>query len=122
MRLGALRSSEVLRDRARGVTVGSHGRAVTAPSRPAAVTTTDGAAFKNGPRLWCLDWVEVMAGKERNFNGLKGDGSVAGRAQGDAQARERRLQQIHVERDTRLGSNAGRLRFCSTIRRTTRGA
>ena len=29
------------------------------------------SAFKNGPRLWCLDWVEVMVGKERDFNGLE---------------------------------------------------
>jgi hypothetical protein len=29
------------------------------------------SAFKNGPRLWCLDWVEVMVGKERDFNGLQ---------------------------------------------------
>ena len=29
------------------------------------------SAFKNGPRLWCLDWVEVMAGVERDFNALK---------------------------------------------------
>ena len=29
------------------------------------------SAFKNGPRLWTLDWVEVMAGAERDFNGLK---------------------------------------------------
>ena len=29
------------------------------------------SAFKNGPRLWCLDWVEAMAGVERDFNGLK---------------------------------------------------
>jgi hypothetical protein len=28
-------------------------------------------AFKNGPRLWCLDWAEVMAGRERDFEGLK---------------------------------------------------
>src|ERR1035441_10031738 len=28
-------------------------------------------AFKNGPRLWCLDWVEVMVGGERDFAGLK---------------------------------------------------
>ena len=28
-------------------------------------------AFKNGPRLWCLDWLEVMVGGERDFNGLK---------------------------------------------------
>ena len=29
------------------------------------------SAFKNGPRLWCMDWVEVNAGVERDFNGLK---------------------------------------------------
>lgn len=29
------------------------------------------AAFKNGPRLSCLDWSEVMVGKERDFMGLK---------------------------------------------------
>ncbi len=28
-------------------------------------------AYKNGPRLWTLDWVEVKAAKERDFNGLK---------------------------------------------------
>ena len=28
-------------------------------------------AFKNGPRLWCLDWAEVMVGQERDFMGLK---------------------------------------------------
>jgi len=28
-------------------------------------------AFKNGPRLWCLDWMEVMAGRARDFSGLK---------------------------------------------------
>ena len=29
------------------------------------------SAVKNGPRLWCLDWVEVLVGVERDFNGLK---------------------------------------------------
>lgn len=29
------------------------------------------AAFKNGPRLWTLDWVDVTLGVERDFNGLK---------------------------------------------------
>ena len=28
-------------------------------------------AYKNAPRLWALDWIEVNVGKERNFNGLK---------------------------------------------------
>ncbi|WP_319550294.1 hypothetical protein [Desulfogranum marinum] len=27
-------------------------------------------AYKNGPRQWTLDWVEVKVGKQRNFQGL----------------------------------------------------
>jgi len=29
------------------------------------------AAFKNGPRLWTLDWMEGMSGAVREFSGLK---------------------------------------------------
>jgi hypothetical protein len=29
------------------------------------------SAFKNGPRLWTLDWAEVMVGAERDFMGLR---------------------------------------------------
>lgn len=29
------------------------------------------AVFLNGPRLWCLDWLNVVVGRERDFNGLK---------------------------------------------------
>ena len=28
-------------------------------------------AFVNGPRRWCLDWIDVPVGVERDFNGLK---------------------------------------------------
>ena len=28
-------------------------------------------AFKNGPRLWALDWIEVEMGKELDFGGMK---------------------------------------------------
>lgn len=28
-------------------------------------------AYKNGPRLWCLDWVECIVGAERDFQGVK---------------------------------------------------
>ena len=28
-------------------------------------------AFRNGPRLWTLDWMEGMAGAERDFHGLR---------------------------------------------------
>ena len=29
------------------------------------------ASFKNGPRLWTLDWIEVEMGKELDFGGMK---------------------------------------------------
>ena len=29
------------------------------------------ASFKNGPRLWTLDWIEVDMGKELDFGGMK---------------------------------------------------
>ena len=29
------------------------------------------AVFKNGPRLWTLDWLEGAVGKELDFNGMK---------------------------------------------------
>ena len=29
------------------------------------------ASFKNGPRLWALDWIEVEMGKELDFGGMK---------------------------------------------------
>ena len=29
------------------------------------------SAFKNGPRLWTLDWAEVIVGAERDFMGLQ---------------------------------------------------
>lgn len=40
---------------------------------PAALAEEHGAlgALKNGPRRWCLDWVEAMIGAERDFAGLK---------------------------------------------------
>ena len=29
------------------------------------------AAFKNGPRIWTLDWIQVEMGKELDFGGMK---------------------------------------------------
>ena len=72
-------------------------------------------AFKNGPRLWTLDWVEVMVGKERDFNGLKA----------------RWVAWLHVPKEMRKhesvatrssGSTRARRRSSLTIRRATRGA
>ena len=63
-------------------TTGLNGGATSGDSCPAALL--DGvdvkslkdryhvlAAFKNGPRLWTLDWIEVEMGKELDFGGMK---------------------------------------------------
>ena len=64
--------------------------------------------FKNGPRLWCLDWIEVMVGRERNFNGLHARWVTWL----DVPKEMRRhksvaYKQINVQRDTQFGINAG---------------
>ncbi|MGA9161702.1 MAG: hypothetical protein WB297_12680 [Actinomycetota bacterium] len=65
-------------------------------------------AFKNGPRLWCLDWVEVLVGKERDFNGLKARWVTWLEVPKEMRKHEEvAYKQIHVERDTQLGINAG---------------
>jgi len=41
------------------------------PARSKRVSTV-----KNGPRLWCLDWIEGMTGAERDFSGLKAHSDI----------------------------------------------
>ena len=63
-------------------TMGLNGGATTGDSSPAALLDKVDvellkeqygmlAAFKNGPRLWTLDWLEGAVGKELDFNGMK---------------------------------------------------
>jgi hypothetical protein len=67
--------------------------------------------FKNGPRLWTLDWVDVMIGTERDFNGLKArwvnwlnvPKGVDLHKKGDAA-----YKNITVERNTAFGFNKGK--------------
>ena len=67
-------------------------------------------AFKNGPRLWTLDWLEVVIGAERDFNGLKArwvnwlelPKGVDLHKQGGAS-----YQKITVKRNTKFGFNQG---------------
>jgi hypothetical protein len=65
-------------------------------------------AVKNGPRLWCLDWVEGMSGAERDFAGLKAHWSMwldvtdQMRQQGTSA-----YTPATGRRDTRFGINAG---------------
>jgi hypothetical protein len=66
------------------------------------------AAFKNGPRLSCLDWSEVMVGKERDFMGLKARWVMWLDVPKEVRAHESvAYKAITGKRDTRLGINAG---------------
>ena len=66
------------------------------------------AVFKNGPRLWTLDWIEVHMGKELDFGGMKArwvnwlDLKGISTAPGAAD-----YKNITVTRRTRFGFNKG---------------
>jgi len=64
--------------------------------------------FKNGPRLWCLDWVEVMVGAERDFNGLEARWVMWLDVPKEMRKHESvAYKTISGRRDTQLGVNAG---------------
>ena len=66
------------------------------------------SAFKNGPRLWCLDWVEVMAGVERDFNGLKARWVTWLDVPKEMRKHESvAYKTINVQRDTQFGIKTG---------------
>jgi len=66
------------------------------------------SAFKNGPRLWCLDWVEVTVGRERDFNGLKARWVMWLDVPKEMRKHESvAYKPISGKRDTQLGINAG---------------
>jgi hypothetical protein len=65
-------------------------------------------AFKNGPRLWTLDWAEVMVGKERDFMGLKARWVMWLDVPKEFRTHESvAYKTIHGKRDTHLGINKG---------------
>jgi hypothetical protein len=65
-------------------------------------------AFKNGPRLWCLDWAEAMAGQERDFMGLKARWVMWLDVPKEVRKHESvAYRRITGKRDTQLGINAG---------------
>lgn len=66
------------------------------------------SVFKNGPRLWCLDWVEVMVGVERDFNGLKARWVMWLDVPKEMRKHESvAYKAISGKRDTQLGINKG---------------
>ena len=67
------------------------------------------AAFKNGPRLWCLDWIDVKVGAERDFHGLKARWVMwldVPKGMGGPQG-ELAYKTITGKRDTEFGINKG---------------
>ena len=65
-------------------------------------------AFKNGPRLWTLDWAEAMVGGERDFSGLKARWVMWLDVPKEMRKHESvAYKPITGKRDTQLGINAG---------------
>jgi hypothetical protein len=65
-------------------------------------------AVKNGPRLWCLDWAEVMVGGERDFSGLKARWVMWLDVPKEMRKHESvAYKSISGKRDTQLGINEG---------------
>lgn len=66
------------------------------------------SVFKNGPRLWCLDWVEVRTGVERDFDGLKARWVMWLDVPKEMRKHESvAYKTVHGKRDTQLGINKG---------------
>jgi hypothetical protein len=65
------------------------------------------AVFKNGPRLWTLDWIEVNMGKERDFNGLKARWVNWVDLKGFDLKAAAAYKKVTVERNTKFGINKG---------------
>jgi hypothetical protein len=66
------------------------------------------AAFKNGPRLSCLDWSEIMVGTERDFMGLKARWVMWLDVPEEARTGESvAYKPMTGKRDTLFGVNAG---------------
>ena len=68
--------------------------------------------FKNGPRLWTLDWVDVMVGQEKDFNGLKARWVMWLDVPKEMRKHESvAYKSISGKRDTKLGINKGSQAF-----------
>jgi hypothetical protein len=66
-------------------------------------------AFRNGPRLWTLDWMEGMAGAERDFHGLRARWVMWLDVPEEGAAAQRSVPYTPMtgRRDTSMGINAG---------------
>lgn len=67
------------------------------------------ASFKNGPRLWTLDWLEVETGYKRDFQGLEAHWVMwldVPKHLGESQDKLS-YKPMHGKRNTHMGINAG---------------
>ena len=68
--------------------------------------------LKNGPRLWCLDWLEAMIGAERDFAGLKAHWAAWLDLTGQAhRSGPPAYTSMISRRDTRFGIDRGSIAF-----------
>lgn len=70
------------------------------------------SVYRNGPRFWTLDWVEIGLGAERDFNGLKARWYMWVDLPGDFILTESiAYRVVQARRDMRLGISTGSLAF-----------
>jgi hypothetical protein len=68
--------------------------------------------LKNGPRVWCLDWLEAMIGAERDFAGLKAHWAAWLDLTGQAhQSGPAAYTSMISRRDTRFGVDRGSIAY-----------
>ncbi len=64
--------------------------------------------YKNGPRLWCLDWTEAKVGTERDLQGLNARWVMWLDVPKEMRKHEEvAYKEITGKRDTQMGINAG---------------
>lgn len=70
--------------------------------------------FKNGPRYWMMDWIELPVGAERDFNGLKARWFGQVQLPLGVDLKEKGSSAYHpttVARKSQMGFNKGKLVF-----------
>ena len=63
--------------------------------------------FVNGPRRWCLDWIEIPLGVERDFNGLKAAWVATLNMKGVTRGKENNYRSMTIARKSAFGINKG---------------
>jgi hypothetical protein len=69
------------------------------------------SAFVNGPRKWCLDWIDIPVGAERDFNGLKAAWVATLNMKGVTRGKENNYRSMTIARKSAFGINKGTKAF-----------